>query len=92
MALTDWMVVTGELKPNYTFNVALNGKAITSDQKASPDTVRQSLALQVGVKDLLAEQINKLTIQRSAGAGNLYYTAHLTAYLPVEQISWCRVG
>ena len=26
MALTDWMVVSGELHPDYTFDVSLNGE------------------------------------------------------------------
>jgi uncharacterized protein YfaS (alpha-2-macroglobulin family) len=41
--------------------------------------------LQVSVKDLLAG-LNKLTVNRSVGSGTLYYTAYLTAYLPVDQI------
>ncbi len=85
MALTDWMQLSGELQPNYTFDVALNGKALAS-QTATPETVRQSAQLQVAVKDLLANGLNRLTINRSAGPGVLYYTANLTAYLPVEDI------
>ncbi|MCC7449905.1 MAG: Ig-like domain-containing protein [Anaerolineae bacterium] len=85
MALTDWMQTSGELKPNYAFDVALNGKAL-ANQTATPETVQQVAQLQVAVKDLLANDLNRLTINRSAGPGVLYYTANLTAYLPVEQI------
>ncbi len=86
MALTDWMQVTGELKANYTFNVSVNDKSIASNQQASPDTIRQSVNLQIPVKDLLTGEVNKLTVNRTSGDGTLYYTAHLTAYLPVEQV------
>jgi uncharacterized protein YfaS (alpha-2-macroglobulin family) len=92
MALTDWMVVTGELKPNYKFDVAVNDKALTSDKQASPETVRDSVQLQVAVKDLLADQVNKLTLNRTGGDGILYYTAHLTAYLPVEEVKAATRG
>jgi len=86
MALTDWMVITGELKANYSYDVALNDKPLTSDQKASQDTLRKSTDLQVAVKDLLVGEVNRLKINRTDGTGVLYYTAHLTAYLPVEQV------
>jgi uncharacterized protein YfaS (alpha-2-macroglobulin family) len=86
MALTDWMQVTGELKPNFTFGVSVNDKPLASDQTASPATVRETVDLQVAVKDLLADRVNKLKINRSGGDGNLYYTANLTAYLPVPEI------
>ncbi len=86
MALTSWMQYTGELQPNYTFGVTVNDKALTSDQKASPDTVQTTTRLQVAVKDLLADQVNTLTLNRTTGDGILYYTAHLTAYLPADQV------
>ncbi|MEP7286630.1 MAG: Ig-like domain-containing protein [Chloroflexota bacterium] len=86
MGLTDWMQVTGELKPNYSFDVTINDKALTTGQKVTPDTVKQHVDLQVAVKDLLIDEVNKLVITRSSGDGVLYYTAHLTAYVPVEQV------
>jgi uncharacterized protein YfaS (alpha-2-macroglobulin family) len=85
MALTDWMVLTGELNPDYTYSAALNG-AMLSQAQAEPDTVRDSLDLVVAVGDLLAEQANELVIERSEGPGVLYYTAHLKVYLPVPEI------
>ncbi len=86
MGLTDWMQHTGELKPNYTFGVSVNNIPLISDKSATPANVEQSTTLHVAVKDLLADQVNKLTFNRSSGDGTLYYTAHLTAYLPVPEI------
>ncbi|MEZ4670447.1 MAG: Ig-like domain-containing protein [Anaerolineae bacterium] len=85
MSLTDWMVTTGELNPNYTYSAVLNGQKLT-DGAATTDTVRDSVELKVAVKDLLAQQANELVIGRSEGSGVLYYTAHLKAYLPVPEI------
>jgi hypothetical protein len=85
MALTDWMVTTGELQPGYSFSAALNGTALTSAE-VSPATVRESTTLQVAVADLLREQANLLVIDRGEGAGVLYYTAHLRADLPVPSL------
>ncbi len=87
MALTEWMTVTGELHPDYTFGVTLNGDQMElADNTATSDNVKDSEVLHVSVADLLADQANRLVFSRSDGPGNLYYTAHLTAYLPVPEV------
>ncbi|HLV36550.1 MAG TPA: MG2 domain-containing protein, partial [Spirillospora sp.] len=85
MALTDWMVTTGELDPAYTYSAALNGETLVEGE-ATPATVRDSRKLVVEVGDLLKDQANALVIARSEGPGVLYYTAHLRVYLPVPEI------
>jgi hypothetical protein len=85
MALTDWMVASGELNPNYTYSVSVNETELTSGT-ASADTARDSETLVVEVAKLLQDEANLLTFTRSAGEGALYYTAHLRAYLPVPQV------
>ncbi len=85
MALTDWMVTTGELNPNYSYSASLNGQTLTEGQ-ATTDTVRDTVNLKVAVKDLLAQQANELVIGRTEGNGVLYYTAHLKTYLPVPEV------
>lgn len=86
MALVDYMNATGELRPNYTFGASLNGTALATNQPATVDNATDVLRLQVQVQDLLKGQLNRLEIQRTQGEGNLYYTAHLNAYLPVDLI------
>jgi len=87
MALTEWMVVTNELHPDYTFDVALNGEDLPlADNTATSENVQQAEILRVQVADLLKDELNRLTISRTEGEGNLYYTAHLTTYLPVPEI------
>jgi len=87
MALTEWMALTGELEPDYTFAVTLNGEALPlEDDTATPENVKEAEVLRVEVAALLAEEANRLLISRDAGPGNLYYTAHLTAYLPVSEV------
>jgi uncharacterized protein YfaS (alpha-2-macroglobulin family) len=85
MALTDWMVVSGELKPNYSFEAQLNGKSLAQGT-ATSENVSTPTELTVQVSDLLKDQINHLVISRTDGAGVLYYSAHLTVNLPVPQI------
>lgn len=96
MALTNWMVESGELQANYKYAVALNGKRLGGGV-ANSETLRRSLELKVDLIDMLRDQTNQLAestqpaeIARLAfahdeGSGNLYYTAHLDVSLPVEQ-------
>ena len=85
MALTDWMVITGELNPAYTYAASLNGASIIEGE-AAPATVRDSQRLVVAIGDLLRDQANTLVIERGDGPGVLYYTAYLTAALPVLEV------
>ena len=93
MALTEWMVVTGELYPDYEFNVTLNGERMAlEDNTATPDNVRETETLIIEVADLLADEANRLAFIRSEGDGNMYYTAHLEAYLPVPEVEALNRG
>jgi hypothetical protein len=85
MALTDWMIASGELQASYLYEAGLNGASLGSGT-VSQDNLRQSQELTVDIASLLVDQVNRLTIARTDGPGNLYYTAHLTVDLPVEQV------
>ncbi len=85
MALTNWMVASGELNASYEYAIGLNGERVGGGI-ANADTLRDTYELQLSVADLLAGEINRLAIARSEGEGNLYYTAHMTLDLPVEQV------
>ncbi len=85
IALTDWMVVTGELKGEYDYSVWLNDAPLI-EGSVTPDTVDEPVQLRVDVAELLSDVGNRLTVGRGPGEGRLYYTAHLNVYLPVEEI------
>ena len=85
MTLTDWMVETGELEANYDWAVGLNGERL-GDGSANAVTLKETQELRVDVTQLFMDQVNRLTVARDEGSGNLYYTAHLNVYLPVDQI------
>ncbi|MGD1993608.1 MAG: alpha-2-macroglobulin family protein, partial [Anaerolineae bacterium] len=91
IALTDWMVATGELEGSYDWAVQLNGEQIDSG-RVTPDTVRDVQEIRVAIVDLLVDETNRLEIARTTGAGQLYYTAHLRAFLPVEQVQALNRG
>ncbi len=93
MALTDWMVVTGELRPDYTFAVGLNGQEqALEDNTATQENVKETEVLRVEVAELLQDEANRLTFTRTDGQGNLYYTAHLNVYVPVPEVEAVNAG
>jgi len=85
MALTNWMVASGEIRADYSYAVALNGKELGAST-VTHDSLQEMLNLRVDIKDLLGDQINRLAFVRDQGEGNLYYSAYLDVSLPVEEI------
>ncbi|GIK65369.1 MAG: hypothetical protein BroJett018_31630 [Chloroflexota bacterium] len=87
MSLTNWMVTTGELNPDYTFNVRLNdGLLDIPDNMASPENAKEHEVLSVAVAELLTDEANRLTLIKDEGPGNLYYTAQLRTFLDVPSV------
>lgn len=85
MALTNWMIASKEYDTNYQFAIGLNGDLLKQGQ-TSKDKLTETVKLQVEMKDLLKDTANYLVFTRGGGPGNLYYTAYLSATLPVESI------
>lgn len=96
IGLTDWMVATGELEADYSWQVSLNGESLSEglvDQTNLAETTR----LQIEVGNLLADTVNRLAFERdattsAAEAGKLYYTAFLNYYKPVEDVKALNRG
>ncbi len=86
LALTHWITASGELNADYEYAIGLNGERLGGGV-ANRDTLKETYTLTLSVADLLKDEANRLALARSEGPGNLYYTAHLTVDLPVEQIS-----
>lgn len=85
IALTDWLVASKEYETSYPFAIGLNGNKL-QDGFASQQTLTETTKLNVGVKDLLRDQVNYLVLTRGTGAGNLYYTTYLTSTVSVEDV------
>jgi uncharacterized protein YfaS (alpha-2-macroglobulin family) len=86
MALTDWMLASGELNPDYSYDVSFNGQTELSGT-ANSETVRDRNVLFIDVSEMLRGEANTLIFTRTGtNEGNLYYTAYLTAYLSVPEI------
>jgi alpha-2-macroglobulin len=86
MAFTDWMTATGELQPDYSYQVDFNGEELLPETAATPDDVLETIELTVEISDLLTDTANELTFDRTTGEGALYYTAYLNTLLPVPEV------
>jgi uncharacterized protein YfaS (alpha-2-macroglobulin family) len=85
IALTNWLTVSKEFETDYNYAIGLNGNPL-KEGEATKDNLTQTVDLQVEMKDLLKEEANNLVFSRGRGNGNMYYSAYLTATLPVEQV------
>ena len=85
IALTDWMVETGELEGDYGWGVQLNGELLARDN-VTRENIQDTTIIQVAAADLMRDEANRLAIEKGPGPGRLYYTAHMRTFLPVEQV------
>ncbi len=91
IALTDWMVTTGELEANYAWTVELNGRPWDANT-FTRENIQESVKLQVEVAQLFLDEANRVLIEKGQGSGRLYYTAHLRTFLPVEEVQALNRG
>lgn len=94
LGLTNWLEKSGDLNPAYTFSAQINEKPLidATNSAQTPDSARKPSQATLAVGELIKGDVNRLLITRTAGQGTLYYTANLTAYLPISQIKAVNRG
>jgi hypothetical protein len=90
-ALADWMIASGEVDTHYDWRVTVNDAQVLQG-KATRENLAESGQLRIEVAQLLQGQANQVVIERGNGAGRLYYTAQLQAFLPVEDVKAANRG
>lgn len=85
LGLTEYMKQSGELDAKYTYEVAVNGKSLGTEQ-VTQENLTDNKNFNVAMKDLLLDAANELLFTKGEGPGNLYYSAFLNYYLPAENI------
>ncbi|MCB0213494.1 MAG: alpha-2-macroglobulin, partial [Anaerolineae bacterium] len=89
LGLTEWLKASGELQADYSWQASLNGQSL-DEGTVDQDNLDETTELQIAVGQLVADAVNRFSVERdSAGAdeaGNLYYGAYLTYYKPVEAV------
>jgi uncharacterized protein YfaS (alpha-2-macroglobulin family) len=91
IALTDYMVATGELEADYSYRLALNGQVL-DERDVTREDVGDSYKVEVPIADLLQQEANRVWITRAppgpdqSGEGRLYYALYLRYFMPVEEV------
>ncbi len=85
--LSDWLVVTGELNPDYSYRLTLDGTPLTQETAVTPDNADEGQRFILDVRDNLLSGETLINIARTGtDEGALYYTARLTIDLPVPDV------
>jgi len=82
LALDAYANATGDRNANYDWRVSLNDAQLMAG-KASPSDITPNRAVITATR--LLSGTNALAFERGDGAGRLYYTAQLKAYLPAAE-------
>lgn len=90
IALTDYLVASGDLLADYSYQVSLNGREMEGDT-VSAENLADPKLLVVEIADLLLDADNEVGILRKVrgdqtGKGNLWYSMYLHYFLPVDEV------
>ncbi|MEA3406795.1 MAG: Ig-like domain-containing protein [Chloroflexota bacterium] len=96
LALTDYMLATGELKGDYDYTLMVNDEK-EADGTVTPQKLEQPIRSQISMENLRRDAANVVSIERYAtgdqtGEGKLYYSAFLRYFLPADQIEALNRG
>lgn len=97
LALTDYLVASGELQGNYAWSVAVNGEEEGSGRYGADNlTERQTLAIEL--ERLLRQGSNSVTLERGPAepggpdTGTMYYSLALRYFPPAEELRPVNAG
>jgi alpha-2-macroglobulin len=87
LALTDYMVATGELEADYAYSLTVDGTELASGQ-VTPTTLDQPVRTIVPMQELSPGDDSFILMERGPedAPGRLYYSAFVRYYLPIEEI------
>ena len=96
MSLTDYMLLTGELLADYSYELAVRG-LVEAQGEVGRQNVDQVIETRVPISELQVGQDASVVITRQAAegqknTGKLYYSATLRYFLPAEQIESLERG
>ncbi len=84
-ALSDWMAVSGELEPDYAYELQVNLQPRTSGNFTT-DNVTASDIVRVPLNELVSGESNFFDFRRGAGSGRMYYTLRLNSAIAVDAL------
>lgn len=83
--LSSWMVASGELEPDYAYELQVNLQTAASGS-FTPDDATASQEVAIPVSQLLTGESNFFDFRRGEGDGRLYYTLRLNSAISMENL------
>jgi uncharacterized protein YfaS (alpha-2-macroglobulin family) len=90
-ALTNWMVVSGELDADYEYMLNVNSETLL-EGSFTPANITESRSASVPIGELVLDEVNFIDFQRGLGDGRLYYTVHLDSFINAELVGAASRG
>jgi alpha-2-macroglobulin len=91
VALTDWMMATGELDAAFSYELRAN-RAELGQGTFDRDNATSVDSYSVPLAAVPEDGPNFLIFERSEGPGRLYYTAHMDAFINAESVAAVNRG
>jgi uncharacterized protein YfaS (alpha-2-macroglobulin family) len=82
MGISEWATVSGSLNSDFSFGATLNTQPLAAGTAPS-----ETVTTFTPIDQLFRDRPNQLLITRGPGDGALFYTAHLSVYRPVEDVT-----
>jgi alpha-2-macroglobulin len=85
IALTDWMVATGELDASFTYEIRANTATLGEGSYTMDDAARVD-RFSVPLRDVQPDEPVFLIFERGDGPGRMYYTTHMDAFVDADSV------
>lgn len=85
MALAEWLESSRELQGEYSMSLAINNRRM-GQWEVSRENITEPIELRIALKNLVANELNRVIFTKGSDSGNLYYTIHLAIPQPVKEI------
>ncbi|MCB8943911.1 MAG: Ig-like domain-containing protein [Ardenticatenaceae bacterium] len=90
-ALTDYMLISGELEADFGYGLLVNGQEWT-DGAFTPETITSNDFVSVANNRLVRDVANFFEFRRGEGNGSLYYTMHLDSFVDANSVTAVNRG
>ncbi len=91
MAMVEYLESSGELEAAYNGTITVNSE-VKMDQKFSSENIFEIVETQVGLDQLLADNLDNEIAAFKSGDGKMYFDMTLEYYLPIEELKPLNEG
>ncbi len=83
MALSNWLLISGELEADYTYQVFVNSRELGGGN-FDDSNITDIVSMAVPIGRLSLDDVNFVDFSHGGGDGRLYYTAYLDSFINAD--------